>query len=195
MENNKEFQVVLDKLSCGKKIERSYEFKKRFVESLIGEKKEKKKFVFFPRIFVPVFITLLLLFLSITSVVKAQKSLPGETLYPVKRLSENIISVIRPEFKEEIQQRREEEIKDLKSEGGDPETIKEAEQDLESEAEINEINEAQEDDGLESVKTESEREEIKSENETPSSAGTEIRKTEEKKSENPERSGTRRKEE
>ena len=55
----------------------------------------------------------LILFFLFVSVVSAQNSLPGNPLYPVKRLSENVISTINPSFKNVMLKRRSEEIRAL----------------------------------------------------------------------------------
>jgi len=99
----------LSKLST---IRRSYEFKKLQAKKISSQKLRGRLFFEFPRILIPIFAVLVLL-LGSSSVVLAQKSLPGNPLYPVKRLSENIAVSINPKFKEEIKNRREKEVKEL----------------------------------------------------------------------------------
>lgn len=97
-------------------IRRSYEFKKAFIKKLGIEKADKNKFYFFsPRLFIPVLIAVIFLLVSGTFVY-AQKSKPGNLLYPVKRLSEDMVTTVKPELKQEILQRRIEENKEIQNE-------------------------------------------------------------------------------
>lgn len=90
-------------------FERSSALKTKFLEkSLII----KNKSFINRQMFITAFLSLVLL-LGFTSVVGAQISLPGQPLYPVKRLSEDVISFIIPPFKGEVLKRRSEEIKEL----------------------------------------------------------------------------------
>ena len=90
-------------------LKRSDNFKAKFLEQ---ELVAKNRFFKSKQMFATAFLSLFLL-LGFTSVVSAQKSLPGEPLYPIKRLSENIAETINPSFKNEIVKRRSEEIKEL----------------------------------------------------------------------------------
>lgn len=63
------------------------------------------------RVFIPIFAALVLLLVGSSSIVLAQKSLPGETLYPVKRVTEDVIVTFNPVFKEVVFKRRVEENK------------------------------------------------------------------------------------
>src|SRR3990167_1907256 len=68
---------------------RSNEVKEQFLIKLLGTK-EKQSFVW-PRLFAPaIAFVLILAVLGTGSVVFAQKSLPGDVLYPVKRLSKTV---------------------------------------------------------------------------------------------------------
>jgi hypothetical protein len=58
-------------------------------------------------------LSILLVVILGSTVASAQKSLPGQPLYPVKILSENAAIAISPRFKGEVLQRRSEEIKAL----------------------------------------------------------------------------------
>lgn len=90
-------------------FERNKDIKIRFLQQNLPE---KNKFFIKRQMFVTAFLSLILL-LGFTSVVGAQNSLPGQPLYPIKKLSENIFSFIKPDFKGEILKRRSEEIKEL----------------------------------------------------------------------------------
>ena len=107
-----EFKTKITKVS---NISRSDSVKRSFLQKL--EQKETRGQFFVPRrLFTPAFLIALLILVLITGVVSAQKSLPGQPLYPVKILSENIIKKISPSFKDEILKRRSEEIKTLTEE-------------------------------------------------------------------------------
>lgn len=97
----------LSKLST---IRRSYEFKKIKAEIISSQKIRGRFFFGFPRILIPALAVLILLF-GTSSIVLAQKSLPGETLYPVKRVTEDVIVTFNPVFKEVVFKRRVEENK------------------------------------------------------------------------------------
>ena len=104
-------------------ISRSEKVKEQFLVKLLGNRK-KKSFAW-PRLFVPsVAFVLILIVLGASSVVFAQKSLPGDFLYPVKRLSENVAVSLKPELEQEIVVRRSEEVKDLVEKKEDPELVK-----------------------------------------------------------------------
>ncbi|MBI2031916.1 MAG: hypothetical protein HYT08_04860 [Candidatus Levybacteria bacterium] len=91
-------------------INRSENFKKAYLNKLSNQKKEK---FFYSQIYIPALLFTFLLFILIAGTVSAQKSLPGQPLYPVKILSENIIKTVNPSFNNEILKRRSEEIKSL----------------------------------------------------------------------------------
>src|SRR3989344_159508 len=79
------------------RFSRSEEVKEQFLVSLFGTR--KKELVVWPRLFAPAFaFVLILVVLGTGSVVFAQKSLPGDFLYPVKRLSENVAVSLNPEL-------------------------------------------------------------------------------------------------
>lgn len=89
-------------------FERSEELKLKFLKNALVSSKNNfsKKYAF-------IALFSLLLLLGFSSVVSAQKSSPGDKLYPVKIASENVLSFINPSFKSEIIKRRSEEIKGL----------------------------------------------------------------------------------
>jgi len=102
---------------------RSNEVKEQFLIKLLGTK-EKQSFVW-PRLFAPaIAFVLILAVLGTGSVVFAQKSLPGDVLYPVKRLSENVAVSLNPELEQEIVVRRSQEVKDLVEKKEDSELVK-----------------------------------------------------------------------
>ncbi len=126
-----EFKDKITKLS---NISRSETVKRSFLRKL--DQKETHRQFFAPgRLFTPAFLIALLILVLITGVVSAQKSLPGQTLYPVKILSEDIVKTVNPSFKDDILKRRSEEIKILteekKSSGQLNKTIDKYEKDLE----------------------------------------------------------------
>jgi len=106
---SEELAFISKNLSNLYSFERSNHLKTRFLEQNLSTKNK----YFIPRQMFATAILSLVFLLGLTSVVGAQKSLPGQSLYPVKRLSENIISFIKPSFKGEILERRSEEIKEL----------------------------------------------------------------------------------
>ena len=125
-------------------FERSSALKHKFLEQ---ELLSKNKFFVSRQMFVAVFFSLIFL-LGFTSIIKAQSSLPGQPLYPVKIASENIASLINPSFKDEVLQRRSEEIKKLsgKKDGKNFQNlVNEYEKELEENRKINskKIDEAQ----------------------------------------------------
>src|SRR3989344_2268940 len=102
---------------------RSNEVKEQFLIKLLGTK-EKQSFVW-PRLFAPaIAFVLILAVLGTGSVVFAQKSLPGDVLYPLKRLSENVAVSLNPALEQEIVVRRSQEVKDLVEQKEDPELVK-----------------------------------------------------------------------
>jgi len=106
---------VLNKLSAIKKHERPYLLKRKFLEE---KTPEIKKSLFFPKwFFAPAIAFSLFLFVGVISASYAsQKSLPGDLLYPVKRLTEDARILVDPNFKNEKIVRRSEEVKKLTEE-------------------------------------------------------------------------------
>nr|MBI5455507.1 hypothetical protein [Candidatus Levybacteria bacterium] len=178
LEKEAEDLVIFSKnLSNLYAFERSDEFKNKFLEQ---ELLTKNKFFGSRQMFATAFLSLVLL-LGVTSVVGAQGSLPGQPLYPIKIASENIASFINPSFKDEILQRRSEEIKQLSGKkDGDtfhntvneyekelnenkaisPKKIEESKKNLE-EAKINSLDEHKEDIERVIIKTETRQGEVK----------------------------------
>lgn len=129
---SKELLEIAFKMSDLSTIRRSYQFKKSFIEKLqschsglpaVRQGLSRMRTFLdsgcalltkmtFPKIFAVSF-AVILFFVTFTTVVNAQKSLPGDPLYPVKRLSENVIVAVNPKFKNEVLIRRSEEIKEL----------------------------------------------------------------------------------
>jgi len=106
---------VLNKLAVIKKHERSYILKRKFLEDKVVSSKRSTFFVKW--FFAPAIAFSLLLFVGAVSASYAsQKSLPGDPLYPVKRLTEDARTLIDPNFKNEKIVRRSEEIKKLTEE-------------------------------------------------------------------------------
>jgi len=102
---------------------RSEKVKEQFLVKLLGAR--KKQLFAWPRLFAPaVAFVLILLVLGAGSVVFAQKSLPGDFLYPVKRLSENVAVSLNPALEQEIVVRRSQEVKDLVEKKEDPQLVK-----------------------------------------------------------------------
>ena len=98
---------------------RSEEVKEQFLVKLLGT--GKKESFAWPRLFAPaVAFVLILIFLGAGSVVFAQKSLPGDVFYPLKRLSENVAVSLNPALEQEIVVRRSQEVKDLVEQKEDP---------------------------------------------------------------------------
>ncbi len=74
------------------------------------------------------------------TIVDAQNSLPGDLLYPVKRLTENIVSAVNPSFSGQMLKRRSEEIKALSAQNNSSNlqgTINDYEQTLNKNNKIN----------------------------------------------------------
>ena len=102
---------------------RSEKVKEQFLVKLLGAR--KKQLFAWPRLFAPaVAFVWILLVLGAGSVVFAQKSLPGDVLYPVKRLSENVAISLNPALEQEIVVRRSQEVKDLVEKKEDPQLVK-----------------------------------------------------------------------
>ena len=92
-------------------LERNHAFKLGQFET-IASKLERKKFSW-RRVVVPLGLGLGSLSLLAGTIFAAQGSLPGEPLYPVKRISEQVISSVYPKFAENLPVRRTQEIKQL----------------------------------------------------------------------------------
>src|SRR3990167_8765328 len=102
---------------------RSEEVKEQFLVKLLGTR--KKELFVWPRLFAPtIAFVLILLVLASGSVALAQKSLPGDVLYPIKRLSENIAVSLKPSLEQGIVVRRSQEVLDLVEQKEDPELVK-----------------------------------------------------------------------
>lgn len=112
-------------------IKRSDNFKKAFLRKLNRENSQQR--IFLPMSFPFAFALFILLIVGSTSIVYAQRSLPGEILYPLKRLSEKAVVNFKPDYKKEVLKRREEEVKNLTEQKKDPEIVKEAEKEYEEE--------------------------------------------------------------
>ena len=105
------------------RVPRSEEVKEQFLVKLLGTR--KKELFVWPRLFAPtIAFVLILLVLASGSVALAQKSLPGDVLYPIKRLSENIAVSLKPSLEQGIVVRRSQEVKDLVEQKEDPELVK-----------------------------------------------------------------------
>lgn len=109
--------LLAQKFSQKLQLERSFALKKKFLEAEKVAMPAPRGFSF-KWLLAPA-LAVLILFIGSLALVYAQKSLPGETLYPMKIVSENAASIIKPEFKGEILRRRSEEIKRLIEENKD----------------------------------------------------------------------------
>ena len=114
-----ELGEVAKKIGQIGRFSRSEEVKEQFLVKLLGTK-NKESFAWH-RLFAPaVAFVLILLVLASGSVVFAPKNLPGDFLYPVKRLSENVAVSLNPALEQEIVVRRSQEVKDLVEQKEDP---------------------------------------------------------------------------
>ena len=103
-----------------KNLENLYKFERseKLKEKFLG--RTPKKIIYIShRAFAGIMLSAVLL-LGFASVVSAQGSIPGDPLYPVKRISEQVITYINPSFKGEILQRRSQEIRELSSRNNQP---------------------------------------------------------------------------
>ena len=162
-EEARELMEALNKISKLSKTERSYAFKRSFLDSLSEkEKTDRKTFLFLPRVYVTALAFVLLLFIFIAGIVNAQKSLPGQPLYPIKVLSENIVKAVNPSFKDEIIKRRSEEIKNLTEQKKDSDLLKKTINDYNDELKdtrtINKVKIEESQKNLEEAKEKSEKE-------------------------------------
>jgi len=131
--DREEYTKILNKISMSFEMKRSESFKMSFLSKLSDQDKKKRIFFTAPRIYIPALLFTLLLFILITEVVNAQKSLPGQPLYPIKRLSENIVKTVNPSFQSEILKRRSEEIRNLAQQKNNSELLKKTLNDYENE--------------------------------------------------------------
>src|SRR3990167_10056218 len=105
------------------RFSRSEKVKEQFLVKLLGARK-RESFAW-SRLFAPaVAFVLILAVLGTGSVVFAQKSLPGDVFYPLKRLSENVAVSLNPALEQKIVVRRSQEVKDLVEQKEDPELVK-----------------------------------------------------------------------
>lgn len=128
-----ELKELAARLNLLGSFRRSDELKEQFLAKF-SDRQERKAF-FWPRVLAPALALVLLLFiLGGGSVVLAQKSLPGNFLYPVKRLSEKVNASFNPEFRQEIIVIRSEEVKDLVEKKEDPALVKSVLEDFSKES-------------------------------------------------------------
>ena len=155
--------MLKNKLVKAADFKRSDSFKKNFLRRLQEEEKRSYRFVFPTRYLTPVLVLILLVIIAGAGVANAQKSLPGHPLYPVKILSENIIKTVNPAFKDEILERRSEEIKTITEQEKDSEqlnkTIDKYENDLDGNKNVNPTKIQESRKNLEDAKENSEDEE------------------------------------
>lgn len=104
-----ELTLFAKNLSNSAKFERSFDLKIKFLNQ---NKDSKFRLSGLSR---PVFATFLaiVLFVGFATLVRAQDSLPGQMLYPVKRATEDFLGAVSPSFKTQILIRRSDEIKKL----------------------------------------------------------------------------------
>jgi len=131
-EEREDYVKILTKITMSSEMRRSDSFKRQFLEKLT-DREEKKMFITASRIYIPALLLTLLLFILISEVVSAQKSMPGQPLYPVKILSEKFIKTVNPSFQNEILIRRSEEIRNLTQQKSSSELLKKAIDDYEKE--------------------------------------------------------------
>lgn len=103
-----QFQSVVERLASVSSIQRSNKHKVNFLRN----SEAKRSRYINKHFFVPAIAFVLFLLIG-GSVVKAQTTLPGDSLYPVKRLSEDIYSKLNPNFRNDVIVRRSEEIKEM----------------------------------------------------------------------------------
>jgi len=104
-----ELALLSKNLSNSMNLERSFDTKIKFLKQ--KEKKSRTLFMFKSPL-IATFIAVLL-FVGFSTLVSAQDSLPGQPLYTIKRVSENIAGLINPSLKGQILIRRSDEIKKL----------------------------------------------------------------------------------
>lgn len=131
-EETKELIKIANNLKRFSELKLSKNKKEEFLEKI--NKKEVKASFFWRVFFIPSLTFAVLLLLISAPIVLAQKSLPGEALYPLKKISENAATIIKPEVKEEIVVRRSEEVKKLVEEKREQKIIKETLKEYKKEA-------------------------------------------------------------
>ncbi|MCL4354775.1 hypothetical protein M1349_04920 [Patescibacteria group bacterium] len=130
-----DFSFLMDRFRVVSKIERSFKHKRTFLEPIAIEEKSKRFSFFGKWLFVPAIAFLLFILIGGSSVIRAQESVQGEALYPVKILSEKAYSIINPEFKDQIIVRRSQEIKKLTEEKKDQKKVEKTIKDYQKETE------------------------------------------------------------
>ena len=100
-------------LSNGLNFERSGETKRKFLEKVVRITPPAKRNYFFLHRQLLASILGIMMLLGFATLVSAQDSIPGQPLYQVKRITENIVSSVNPSFNSEILKRRSVEIKAL----------------------------------------------------------------------------------
>lgn len=112
-EEAEELAFLSKNLSNAYSFERSDLAKNKFLEKVGKTNYNSKHNLFY--VYKSMFASVvgIILLLSFATFVGAQDSLPGQPLYPVKRISENLISAVNPSFNAEIIKRRSREIKNL----------------------------------------------------------------------------------
>lgn len=103
-----DFGVLLSKTD----IQRSLQFKSSQADILLGKIPTKRTFDF-RKLFAPIGLALASLSVVTVSAFAAQNSIPGDPLYPIKRLSEKVLQTVDPQFKNDIPVRRSQELKEL----------------------------------------------------------------------------------
>lgn len=96
----------------GTVFQRSLQFKSHQADILLAKTPAKQKFDL-RKLLAPIGLALASLSVVTASAFAAQSSIPGDPLYPIKRLSEKVFQTIDPQFKNEIPVRRSQELKDL----------------------------------------------------------------------------------
>lgn len=132
-----ELFAISKKLSKLSEIKLSENYKKALLEKF-KENASKKSWHHRPAFFAPILVLVLFLLVSFTTIASAQKSLPGDPLYPVKRISEDIAVKLNPDFKKQIVTRRAEEVKSLVNDKKNPSVLNNAIKDYKEAVENNE---------------------------------------------------------
>ena len=114
-------------------FERSQELKLKNVNQVLGQLNKRSGFDW-RRYIRPFGLALGGLSLAGASVFASQGSLPGEPLYPIKRLSETVFEQINPEFKDDIPVRRSEEVKSLIEKNENDDSIKKSLEDYQKQS-------------------------------------------------------------
>lgn len=114
-------------------LERSHSFKLKNIRGLLDQLDKPSGFDWH-RFIRPFGLALGGLSLAGASVFASQGSIPGEPLYPVKRLSETVFERINPEFKNEIPVRRSEEVKSLIERNENDDAIKKSLEDYQKQS-------------------------------------------------------------